>query len=275
MSEPKFKNSWSRLDRATEHLAAFQAEWDALFQKDSLTTVARYDEDSGWYVASVALEEATQERIRNNRLSLVLGEFAYQLRAALDGLIWDAITIRQGAEPPTDANRLEFPILNGKVRIFKDCGFLKFPFPDKLRDWLESIQPDATMKPDGHPDKGLSTALEDVHNLARLDRHRRLRVIAAVPTTLKFGVVCQPPSKVIARQRLWCDILGGHYEFLGFQVEAIDGKQPDNLHLETHMSFEVLFEDIPPLEDLSTGHHLQMLRDAVRYVIGKFEDEFA
>jgi hypothetical protein len=271
----RFKNSWSRLNRAAHHLAAFQAEWRSLFPDNGPTIVIRYDNDSGWFIANVSFDELFRERIRNNVLSLIIGEFAYQLRAALDGLIWDAITIEQGAEPPSDANRLEFPILNGKIRIFKDCAFLKFPFPDKLKTWLESIQPDSTEKPEGHPDRGLANALEDIHNLARLDRHRRLRVVAGVPTQLKVGIVCNPSRKVIARERIWCDILNDQYDFLRFQVESINGVPPRKLNLETHVTFEILFEDIEPFEDVPTGEQFGFFMEAVRYVIMRFEEEFS
>src|SRR5271170_6883087 len=148
----RFKNSWSRLDRATNHIAAFQTEWNLLLSQDPFGSVVRYDQDNGCYIASLTASETSREAIRNTSLPLILGEYAYQLRAALDGLIWDAITFTQGAEPPADANRLEFPVLNGKVRNFRDCGFHKFPFPDKLKTWLESIQPDSAEKPLGHPD---------------------------------------------------------------------------------------------------------------------------
>jgi hypothetical protein len=143
MSERRFKNSWSRIKRATERLAAFQAEWNALLANNPFGTVVRYDEDSRWYVASLTASETTRKRIADTTLPLILGEFAYQLRAALDGLIWDAITFTQGTEPPADANRLEFPVLNGKIMNFEKCGFHDFPFPENLKTWLESIQPDS------------------------------------------------------------------------------------------------------------------------------------
>jgi hypothetical protein len=230
-----------------------------------------------WYVASITADDAIRDRIRNATLPLILGEYAYQLRAALDGLIWDAITFTQGAEPPSDANRLEFPILNGNVRDFKNCAFLTFPFPDKLKVWLESIQPGSAEKPLDDPDRGLANALEDVHNLARLDRHRRLRIIGAYPTQLHANIVFEPSEgfKAIGREGLPCNILGGEYDLLRFKVESATGITPRKIRIETGAKFEIFFEDLPPMDDTPSGEQLGMLGRAVQYVISRFEEEFA
>jgi hypothetical protein len=253
--EWRFRNSWSRLERAALHLAAFQAEWNQLLAQNSFGSIVRFDQDSRWYIASLTASDATREAIRKTPLPLILGEFAYQLRAALDGLIWDAITFRQGTEPLADANRLEFPVLNGKIRNFKDCGFHKFPFPEKVKTWLESIQPDSVEKPMGHPGRGLASTLEDVHNLARLDRHRRLRIIAAFPTELHANIVFAPPEgfKAVDREGLPCNILGDEYDLLRFKVESITGLPPKKIRIETGAKFEVFFEDIPPVDDMPSG----------------------
>lgn len=115
----KFKNSWIRLNRAADHLVAFKAELDAIFADNAFTTVTRYDKDSGWDIAAIALSDSTIKRIGDNRLSLELGEYAYQLRAALDGLIWDAITLTQGTEPPPMQIDWSFPFLTGKSQNSK------------------------------------------------------------------------------------------------------------------------------------------------------------
>jgi len=272
----RFKNSWSRLERAAHHLAAFQAEWNRIGQY-RFGSVVRYDKDSGWYIASLTADDAMRDSIRKTTLPLVLGEFAYQLRACLDGLIWDAVTFTQGTEPPADANRLEFPVLNGKIRIFKDCRFLKFPFPDNLKIWLESIQPDSAEKPLGHPDRGLAGALEDVHDLARLDRHRRLRVIAGFPTELYANFIFDPPEgfKAIGREGLPCNILGDEYELLRFKVESVSGEQPRKIRIETAAKFEIFFEDLATYKDMPTGERMGNLCAAIEHVVARFEDEFA
>ena len=254
MAERKFKNSWSRLERATQHLAAFQAEWNALFSENPFGSVVRYDKDTGWFTASITADEAIKKRIANTTLPLILGEYVYQLRAALDGLIWDAITFTQGTEPPSNANRLEFPIVLSEEG-FNKSALHKFPFPQQLKDWLESIQPYKAEKLTDHPKVGLSGALSNIHDAARLDRHRRLRVMAAFPTALFADIKFVPSDgfSAIDREGLPCDLLGGHYELLRFKVESTTRDHPTKVKIETSARFEVFFEDWPPLNGMESG----------------------
>lgn len=275
MAEKRFKNSWARTERAAMHLIAFKSEWERVFSDNGITTVARYDEDSGWRIAAMSVPAAMRERLDRNTLALELGEYAYQLRAALDGLIWDAMTLTQGTEPATNTNRVEFPVVDGITREFKDCGFMKFPFPDQLKTWLESIQPGAAEKPEGDPDRGLSTALSDIHNLARFDRHRRLRIIAAVITHLRFGIVSDPKGQIVARERIDSfDLFGGQYEFLRFKVETADRTDLRHLALKTEIAFEALLEDIRPFPGMDAGSQLGSYISAVQYIVSMFEKAF-
>jgi hypothetical protein len=159
-SRDRFKNSRNRLDRATHHAKAFTAEWDAILHDESCIPVFIKNPNTGWYDVLVHLSPDSAERIERNTISLELGEFAYQLRAALDGLIWEAITRTQGAEPPSDAkylSRLEFPLAPTWKANDVDAGrFYGFPFPQNLIDWMKTIQPDATEKPIGALIVGLS-----------------------------------------------------------------------------------------------------------------------
>jgi hypothetical protein len=271
----RFKDSWDRLGRAAKHLDAFKVEWAGVLADNGFSTIARYDIDSGWFIASGVLTEAAAKRVRENNLSLELGELAYQLRAALDGLIWETITRTQGTEPPADASRIEFPILNGKRRDFKKCAFLKYPFPPKLKTWLQSIQPDTGEKPEGDPDRGLNVTLEDIHDLARLDRHRRLRILVAVPTKLKFGFTTEPPSRIIARERIHTfNLFGNQLEFLRFQVETADGSMVKKGSLQTDLTLEILAEDVEPYENRDIGIQVMRFLSAVERVIERFEEEF-
>jgi hypothetical protein len=272
----KFKASSLRLVRATEHLAAFQAEWNRL-AKNRWDSIVRYDKDSGWYIASLTPEDSVLDSIRNTPLPLIVGEFAYQLRASLDGLMWDAITVMQnGAEPPVDAKDVYFPILSIKNAKFDECGFNRFPFPNKLKAWLKAIQLNSTQKPLDYPE-GLIEALEDINNLSRIDRHRRLRIIASMPTELyaEFETVPKDGFTIVGQEGLPCNILGDEYDLLRFKVESVTGNQPEKIRIITCSKFEVFFEDIPPVKDAPSGTRLGQLCDAVGYVIDRFESEFA
>ncbi len=183
VAERKFKNSWRRLDRARYHLSAIQLEWYRLANAPR-GTVTRHDEQSGWYTVSFDPSEEARCRAKTTELPLILGEFAYQLRAALDGLIWDAVTLMQNGSEPTDNNRLCFPICREANPDLRKFGLREDSLPVDIIRWLKSIQPGVTQSFVNHTETGLAEALEDIHNLARLDRHRRLRIVAAMPTEL-------------------------------------------------------------------------------------------
>ncbi len=271
----RFQNSRDRLNRAYTHYQSLLLEWHSILDDKSATPVVRKEKDTGWGVASAVLTPETIIRIQSNKLSLILGEIAYQLRAALDGLMWDAITYTQGSEPPSDANGINFPIL-APGSNFNKCGFHKFPFPESLADWLSGIQPDSAMKPLNDPERGLNTTLEDIHNLARLDRHRRLRIIAVVPAESSAEVETEPPGGyIVAHEWLDCNLFGGKYDFLRLKVALPGGLIPYKVRLKTSLSFEVTAEDIQLYDGDNIGVQIGRFIQAVEMVLVRFQAEFS
>lgn len=271
----RFKNSRNRVQRAADHAIAFADEWDIVLGNNTTRSKLRADETPGWWAIFGSLTPTAQERADRNILSLELGEFAYQLRAALDGLMWEVVTVKQGFEPPPDAaSRLEFPILNGKNRDFKQCGFHKFPFPQQLSDWLESIQPDAAEKPVGDPDRGLKVTLEDIHNLASLDRHRRLRIIAALPKSMGVTPVTMPAGgRIVAHEWSPDDLFSGEKKLARLKIECPGGLIPYYVRLEAHVSIDISVEDIEMYEGKNLAVQLTRFVHAVHRAIDKFEEE--
>lgn len=93
---------------------------------------------------------------------------------------------------------------------------------------------------------------------------------------MRFGTVSDPPSKIIARERIdTCDLFGGQYEFLRFKVQTADGTEVRDLTLKTELAFAVLLEDIQPFEGMDAGTQLGAYIEVVEYIISRFEDEFA
>src|SRR6185437_5378763 len=189
-------------------------------------------------------------RIQSNQLALELGELAYQLRAALDGLIWDAVTYTQGAETASDAkglHRLEFPLSpEWKANDVDKDRFHGFPFPQKLIDWMRTIQPGTADKPAGHPDFGLPNTLKDVHDLARLDHHRRLRVVGMIPTNQRIDIIeTEPPGGgAISHEWLGCDPLDGKYDVIRIKIICPGGLFPYKVNFKPDFTFTVRAEGI-------------------------------
>jgi len=106
-------------------------------------------------------------------LGLILGEFLYQLRAALDNCLYAVAVIVAGTSPPPGAGALQWPICDTAEAFNKQRSRLKYLRAD-LVDALEAIQPYQAELPTWN-------SLWLLNDLARVDRHRTLHLVTLVP----------------------------------------------------------------------------------------------
>ena len=92
---------WAKIIRAEEHLAAIRAEVALFSESDPYELVGEFDAEGAEYRARLLLCEAP-----SIRLQLLIGDFAYNLRSALDHLAWWLVT-RNGGTPQRNT---AFPI---------------------------------------------------------------------------------------------------------------------------------------------------------------------
>lgn len=136
------------------------------------------------YVPSVTVDPAGQGVIHvdpvglpHEELALEFGELLYQLRAALDSLIYETAIVVSGQDPPPNPEELEFPIRPSEAS-FKNAARKIAPLAFHHRVWIEQIQPYHAQ----YDTEGLqltAQTLDAINDLARKDRHRGLRVIAS------------------------------------------------------------------------------------------------
>ncbi|MGP8259611.1 MAG: hypothetical protein ACLQM6_06610 [Acidobacteriaceae bacterium] len=262
-----FKNSWKRIERAKMHGEALAREWTTALPKEGQRVDVKQENDGAW-VASFLINVPP-----DNNLALEVGEFFYQLRSSLDGAIWQAVTIGEGTEPTTNINRLDFPICS-EERYFNQSAIHKHKLPQNLKNWLASIQPYCAEKPLDDPDRGLGTTLQILHNLARMDRHRRLRVVAAVPSKVEWAFNSWPPANITSAEGIRCNFLEGESKFLRFTAETIDGQPIDKIQLATGIKIEIAVDEIPCWEGTLDKEFVRFV-GATHYVIQRFEEFFA
>ena len=89
--------------------------------KASTTEVYRKDERT-WVAKKV------KPPIPDNFLSIELGEFFYQLMAALDGVVFQATVLQGEIDPPANVDGLYFPLCR-KLRTFNESAFNNGPLP--------------------------------------------------------------------------------------------------------------------------------------------------
>ncbi|HEY0309298.1 MAG TPA: hypothetical protein VGB94_14140 [Acidobacteriaceae bacterium] len=263
-----FADSRRRIRRAVGHGKAFKEQWESLLHPESFATSVEVDGD--WRSGVV---KATPAAIPDHDLALELGEFFYQLRAALDGAIYTASALAEGINPPSNQDRVEFPICT-TVSKFDSNAVNRLPFPEVLRDWIETIQPYNTAKTANTTYSNLNEALLRLHDCARKDRHRRLHVVVAAPRDVQWQFAITPPGKVVDVQALDCNFLEGETVFMRFMIEGINPKIPCKINLITAVTMEVAIEELPTVMGGNIGIEMDKILRATEFVIDTFESGY-
>ncbi len=139
-------------------------EWNAYLDRDPYDGRLKIDDEGN---CTLTVKEMEPVRAL---ISVLLGEWAYNLRAALDYCAYAVAICDSKQDPPPGADLIQFPIYADKASYERNEYRIK-PLSEKHRTWAESIQPyHGTFGPKG-------TGLYWVNELARIDRHRKLHVV--------------------------------------------------------------------------------------------------
>ena len=103
----RFEGCRERLRRAKVHRENIAALWNKAGKAEDLYEVIVGMDDDG--TGCIWLKARHQPELIS-ALSLELGEMLYQLRAALDGCIYQAAIFESKQNPPPDEHSLEFPV---------------------------------------------------------------------------------------------------------------------------------------------------------------------
>ena len=158
-----------KIERADEHLRAFESELRVYVEANPITLEAKSDPDPS--------RERFHIGPRNPlppRLSLILGDCIHNLRSALDHLVM-ALALDNGADP--DDNSIQFPICTeaaffhgGQTRSGKTVG-------PRGRNQVRALRPAAQAFIEGlQPYNRGSNAwmLTELGHLDNVDKHRQL-----------------------------------------------------------------------------------------------------
>jgi hypothetical protein len=228
-----------RLERAELHQREFGRTWNEfLAQGDPYVPVVAVA-PNGKGSIYVDVDSA----FPREQLALQFGEMLYQLRAALDSLVYE-VAIRDSREdPPPDAENLEFLVRSSKDAFDKAAWKIR-PLSDQHRLMIESIQP----YDNGNRGKGealVAEAFEMLNDLARKDRHRGIRVIASWISNQNPQIVTLPPGCTVDWIKPEPDgLLDDDGKVATFKI----GNWRPGLHLEANpnCAIDVTVEDAPP-----------------------------
>lgn len=148
----------ARLNRAKQHFEAFGHSWAEYLAARPHSLDHTVEEDG---IVAVRLVRRMPLPVE---LSLVFGEFLYELRAALDNCLYAVAVLVSGQNPPPSAARLEWPI-RLTPKEWKDQSKRYQDLPLEIVEALEAIQP-------YQAELSGWNSLGVLHDLARVDRHR-------------------------------------------------------------------------------------------------------
>lgn len=164
-----FSKCYARIDRAIEHSNRMAELWNETRLRNMVEFRVEVDYKG---CGAMWLEEVSSDLPLE--LELELGEFLYQLRAALDGAVYACAIEDSSVNPPPNASTIEFPIC-AKEDEWKRQSRKVASLNAGRRRFIELMQPFA--EPDLSPELRIcnyNRSLRFLNDLARVDRHRTL-----------------------------------------------------------------------------------------------------
>jgi hypothetical protein len=158
-----FELAFARLDRAESRRREFAASW------------ASYIGAHPWNAELVAVSAVTFEIVVKTHepapasMALAFSDWLAALRAALDNGLYALAAAVTGQNPPPGAGKLQFPIAS-TVEDFRSQAKRLVDLPTGIVTKLEKVQPYQS------PYGPKTNLLYWLHELARIDRHRRLHL---------------------------------------------------------------------------------------------------
>lgn len=178
MKQPDlFAKCYARIERATQHGNRLADIWNGI-SPEGLTECSVFIGDDG--EGTIRLEPVRKSW--PEEMELELGEFLYQLRAALDGAIYASAVEDTASDPPPKASSIEFPICDQRKDWSGQSRRIALLNEDRRR-FIELMQP--FEEPDLAPKLRIGNfnrCLRFLNELARIDRHRRLHTFSTYVT---------------------------------------------------------------------------------------------
>ncbi len=176
MRDP-FDACWYRWERANQHRGELGEVWNEYIDTHPYDTALTH-QGGGVHVLRVWATDPMPAEFE-----VVFGEWLYNLRAALDYVIWATAAYAAGQVPPPYVGALQFPIYDSKSAWDSNRYRIK-QLADHHIEMLHILQPF-----NSNPD---ANYLGWINRLARIDRHRSLINGTAYLAELKPVIAVEP-----------------------------------------------------------------------------------
>ena len=259
--EPTLRGVRAKLDRAYEHFRTLRDESPSIVRGHRVlhdTVVLPHPDAHGYNFNLPKLDP-----LDANRWAVVLGDLLFNLRAALDQLVYQLHVVEYGSStiPEAVERNSAFPIKHAAPRTKK--GVLiqttKWPqianLPRLQRAVIQRYQPYNTRN-DGLNERRAALALLEILN--NVDKHRRLHIVRQVAVRARspvfhkrYGFVSKPHLGAV---RSGAKVDEWRFRFISDDVRGELAEQVDRHGVELQ---EVLDETGAPLPVFELTRHLQ------------------
>jgi hypothetical protein len=261
-----FEACWERIKRAETHSASLAEAWNSLLVTDNYTAVVYvYDDGTGRILLSPKYE------LFEPAFSLDLGEMLYQLRAALDGTIYEAAIIESGQNPPPNESRVEFPLCQSSAQFEKTADGM--PLPKKLRDFVEKIQPYDIPKGLAPNEMifNFNRNLGILHDWARKDRHRYLHIVGSWASNASPKLRIPSGVEIAELNVTGAGFLENESEIATFRLKGYVPGMPVQANPDLMIDIAVNEGPPPCADNDTTGNRLRAMLVTIRTVVGSIE----
>ena len=171
-----------KFERAQYHLK--QLKLDVLHWRETCGYATRWEPDSGDPIHSIV--KASIQSQPDDQLSLVVGDVVQNLRASLDNLVYALAWVNSGYLTQQKAKSCQFTIVGGD-----DAQVAAKNFANTAGKDLALVSPEARTIIEGLQPFKVGVAchawpLWQLNELAKIDRHRIMHVVAAMPNSFSI-----------------------------------------------------------------------------------------
>jgi len=263
-----FAKCYARIERATQHSDRLADLWNGMLLEDGFIECLVFIGDEG--KGTIRLEPVRKSW--SDGMELELGEYLYQLRAALDGAIYASAIEDTGSNPPPKGSSIEFPICRERKEWSGQSRKIAL-LNDGRRRFIELMQP--FEEPELEPRYRIGNfnrCLRFLNELARVDRHRRLHAFSTYATsgTPQFRL----PDEVTMESlevNIPGSILDGPLARFVLRGWERGMKLSVNPNVDLDLSLEEM--EAPCWPNDSFPNRLQSIIRTVRMIIGTIEND--
>lgn len=164
---PALEAAYAKRDRAREHLETLEMEADEFLGGYPYRVSVDLDAERRWYIASVEVIEEPPPR-----LSILLGEIAYECISALNHLVWELAARKQGRKRVLKIKRsIQFPVCTSARHLAQQALVKDRLVSRDAMAVLAALQPYETLYGSY---LRLNETLRWVKDIADTDKHRVL-----------------------------------------------------------------------------------------------------